>query len=174
MNNYLFSIKINFQGNRAVSVIASPEHNFKETYEIYAGHEIILSAGAFQSPQLLKLSGIGSAKELAAFKISPIVVDSPQVGENLYDHMNVPIYVSINESLSVNADKILSIKELWNYVVKGHGIFGRFGVTGFVNKQDAHYGVGLFGAGSIDEDVLRDISNAKKDVSTFFDIIRKP
>lgn len=158
-------MKIHFQRNQAVSVLVSPENNFKETYEIIARNEIILSAGAFQTPQLLKLSGIGPEKELNAFKITPIV-NSPGIGENLYDHLNVPIFVSINESISVTADKILSFRELWNYVLKGQGVFGRFGVTGFVNEGD--YGVGIFGAGSIDEDVLRDISNAMKDVSTIY------
>lgn len=148
-------------------MLVSPEHNFKEIHQIYARHEIILSAGAFQSPQILKLSGIGPAKELEALRIDPRVVNSSQVGQNLYDHMNVPLYVSITESMSITRDKVLSAAELWRYLMYGEGIFGRFGMTGFVHLPEADYVVGIFGAGAIDEDVLRDISNYKQDVSFF-------
>lgn len=52
--------------------------------------EVILCAGAFQSPQLLLLSGIGAGRELNALGI-PVVVDLAGVGENLIDHLNVAI-----------------------------------------------------------------------------------
>jgi choline dehydrogenase len=51
---------------------------------VNATHEVILSAGAFNTPQLLKLSGIGPAAELQQFDI-PVVVDLPGVGNNLQD-----------------------------------------------------------------------------------------
>jgi choline dehydrogenase len=50
------------------------------------GKEVIVSAGAFQSPQLLMVSGIGSAKHLQQFNI-PIVADRPGVGQNLQDRI---------------------------------------------------------------------------------------
>ena len=53
-----------------------------------ATQEVILSAGAYRSPQLLLLSGIGPAKELAAHGITAIL-DVPHVGKNLHDHMAV-------------------------------------------------------------------------------------
>ena len=53
--------------------------------EIVALKEIIICAGAYRSPQLLMLSGIGPADELSKHEI-PIIVDSPQVGKNLFDH----------------------------------------------------------------------------------------
>lgn len=56
---------------------------------INATKEVILAAGAFNTPQLLKLSGIGPAAELSAFGI-PQLVDLP-VGDNLRDHIEVPI-----------------------------------------------------------------------------------
>ncbi|KAI0117139.1 putative GMC oxidoreductase [Daldinia grandis] len=49
------------------------------------GREIIVSAGAARTPQILMLSGIGPAEELNKFKI-PIVLDQPEVGKNLIDH----------------------------------------------------------------------------------------
>ena len=51
-----------------------------------AGREVILSGGAFNSPQLLELSGIGAAGRLAKLGVKPIV-DAPEVGENLQDHI---------------------------------------------------------------------------------------
>lgn len=55
------------------------------TKQIFAKREVIISGGAFNSPQLLKLSGIGPAEELAQFNI-PLVKDLPGVGENLGDN----------------------------------------------------------------------------------------
>lgn len=55
---------------------------------ITATKEVILSAGAFQSPQLLELSGIGQKAVLAAAGVKPII-NLPGVGENLQDHIRV-------------------------------------------------------------------------------------
>ncbi|WP_345544387.1 GMC family oxidoreductase, partial [Streptomyces chitinivorans] len=53
-----------------------------------ATREVILSAGAIGSPQLLQLSGIGPADLLKAHDI-PVVLDLPGVGENLQDHLQI-------------------------------------------------------------------------------------
>jgi choline dehydrogenase len=58
--------------------------------EVRAKREVILAAGAFNSPQLLKLSGIGPRAELSSFGI-PIVVDLPGVGENLQDRYEIGV-----------------------------------------------------------------------------------
>lgn len=58
------------------------------TQTLRARREVILSAGAFQSPQLLMCSGIGPAQRLAELSI-PLVADSPEVGRNLQDHIDV-------------------------------------------------------------------------------------
>ncbi|QXQ08013.1 GMC family oxidoreductase [Sphingosinicellaceae bacterium] len=57
---------------------------------VIAGKEVILCGGSFNSPQLLMLSGIGPADELARHGI-PVVVDSPGVGANLQDRYEVGI-----------------------------------------------------------------------------------
>lgn len=61
-----------------------------ESYTVSASKEIILCAGAFQSPQLLELSGIGNAALLKSKGIE-VLYDNPNVGENLQDHMYVPL-----------------------------------------------------------------------------------
>ncbi|KAF8706722.1 GMC oxidoreductase, partial [Rhizoctonia solani] len=57
-----------------------------QTYTVKAKKEVILAAGAFQSPQLLELSGIGNATILKNYGIKPLV-DLPGVGENYQDHI---------------------------------------------------------------------------------------
>jgi choline dehydrogenase len=56
--------------------------------KVYATKEVIVCAGAVQSPQILMLSGIGPRAALAAHGIE-VVVDSPDVGQNLQDHLDV-------------------------------------------------------------------------------------
>src|SRR5215471_17648053 len=59
-------------------------------YRVRACKELILSAGAIGTPKLLMLSGIGPAIQLRAHGI-PVVVDLPGVGQNLQDHVALPI-----------------------------------------------------------------------------------
>ncbi|KAK4188590.1 hypothetical protein QBC35DRAFT_548974 [Podospora australis] len=56
----------------------------------YARREVIVSGGAFNSPQLLLLSGIGNKTELAKFNI-PVIKDLPGVGQHLMDNQEMPI-----------------------------------------------------------------------------------
>ncbi|KAH9478588.1 Oxidoreductase cicC [Psilocybe cubensis] len=56
----------------------------------FANREVILSGGTFNTPQLLKLSGIGPADELSQFDI-PVVLDSPAVGTNMQDRYEVGV-----------------------------------------------------------------------------------
>lgn len=62
-----------------------------ETYALEARTEVIISAGSFQSPQLLMLSGIGPADHLASVGID-CVVDAPEVGQNLKDHLQLGLF----------------------------------------------------------------------------------
>lgn len=145
----------------AVSVSSAAGENMRKAQHLFARHEIIISAGAYQTPQLLKLSGIGPAAELREHKIR-VLHDSPNVGTNLYDHMHLPLYVSINVSASMTLEKLFSASTVWQYLWHGSGLLSRFGVIGFVSDGDA--GVGLFGVGSIDEKGMRDVSNYFKEV----------
>ncbi|XP_061382353.1 glucose dehydrogenase [FAD, quinone]-like [Danaus plexippus] len=58
----------------------------KKSYVIRASGEIIISAGAIQSPQILMLSGVGDSEQLEELGIHPII-NSPGVGQNLQDHV---------------------------------------------------------------------------------------
>ncbi len=72
---------------------ADPRHTASNQGTVgraYARKEVIISGGTFNSPQLLKLSGIGPAAELAQFNIN-VVVNLPGVGTNLQDNYEVPV-----------------------------------------------------------------------------------
>jgi choline dehydrogenase len=58
--------------------------------QVFVSREVIVAAGAFNSPQLLKLSGVGPTKELKDFGID-VVADLPGVGENLQDRYEVGV-----------------------------------------------------------------------------------
>ena len=73
--------RILFEGTKAVGVDVE---SGGERYTVY-GEEIILCAGAINSPQLLMLSGVGPKEHLEEFGI-PVVRDVPGVGQNLRDH----------------------------------------------------------------------------------------
>lgn len=68
--------------------------------EISAQREVILAGGAYNSPQLLMLSGIGPADTLTAFGI-PVVVDQPMVGQNLQDHAAVNLVYTHSQPVSL-------------------------------------------------------------------------
>jgi choline dehydrogenase-like flavoprotein len=83
---------------RAVGVQYRPNggRGALQTLRVRAGGEVVLSAGAFGSPQLLMLSGIGPTDHLRAHGIEP-VRDLPGVGENLHDHVDVVMVVDAPE-----------------------------------------------------------------------------
>ena len=73
------------EGQRAQGVAWVKDGN---VHQLHANNEVVLCAGAIQSPQILQLSGIGHSALLAQHKIST-VVNLPGVGENLQDHLQV-------------------------------------------------------------------------------------
>jgi choline dehydrogenase len=69
----------------ASGVIVQGDSNSKNTFVLSAKKEVILSAGVFQSPQLLMVSGVGPKETLQKFNI-PVIADRPGVGQQLIDH----------------------------------------------------------------------------------------
>ena len=78
------SERVTFDGKRANGVEFRQQ---KTPARVTARREVILSAGAFQSPQLLMLSGIGPAAHLRDHGVE-VIHDAQQVGENLQDHLD--------------------------------------------------------------------------------------
>lgn len=76
--------KILFEGKRAVGVAYQHSNKIRE---VRASKEVILSAGAFQSPQLLQLSGVGRSQDILRHGIE-MVHDLQGVGQNLQDHLD--------------------------------------------------------------------------------------
>jgi len=79
---YMLVTRLLFEGTRAVGVEAS---QLGQLQELRAEREVILCGGAYNSPQLLMLSGIGPAEHLTMREIE-VLLDQPAVGENLGDH----------------------------------------------------------------------------------------
>ncbi|KAI2485683.1 GMC oxidoreductase [Pyrenophora tritici-repentis] len=70
---------------------------------LISGREIILCAGAFESPAILERSGIGSKEVLAAANI-PILYELPGVGENLQDHLNCGLSFETRDDIATRDD----------------------------------------------------------------------
>ncbi len=79
---YMHVHRVLFEGRRAVGVEAS---RLGEVQELRAEREVILCGGAYNSPQLLMLSGVGPAEHLTMREVE-VLLDQPAVGENLSDH----------------------------------------------------------------------------------------
>ncbi len=79
------ALKLLFDGARASGV--SGITGAGEPFEVRAEREVIVACGAYDSPKLLMLSGVGRAEELELLQI-PLVAESPEIGTNLQDHPN--------------------------------------------------------------------------------------
>lgn len=77
---------------------------------VSVSREVILSAGSVMSPQILELSGIGNTKVLAQAGV-PVKVESPNVGENLQDHLMLATIFEVDPLLA-NKDDLLSDEKL--------------------------------------------------------------
>jgi choline dehydrogenase len=89
--------RVLLEGTRAVGI---EYHSGDGLQTVRASREVVLSAGAFNSPQLLMLSGIGPADHLTSVGIEP-VVDSPHVGEHLQDHPLATVTYAVNEPVTL-------------------------------------------------------------------------
>ncbi|MFC3174012.1 choline dehydrogenase [Novosphingobium bradum] len=129
---------LSFDGTRATGV----EYELRgRKCRAMAGAEVILCAGAFGSPQLLMLAGIGDAQELGELGI-PVRQHLPGVGKDLQDHVAVAIQYSTESrtasptrQLSMIGRLVLGIK--WLFLRKGLGTSNYFEVGAFFRGNDA-------------------------------------
>jgi choline dehydrogenase len=90
--------RILFSGRRAVGVEYRQGDRARTAH---ADGEVILAAGAFNSPQLLQLSGVGPAAHLQSLGI-PVIADMPGVGADLQDHLQVRMQYRCTEPITMN------------------------------------------------------------------------
>ncbi|XP_026685748.1 glucose dehydrogenase [FAD, quinone] [Diaphorina citri] len=90
-------------------------------HKVFARKEVILSAGALNSPQLLMLSGIGPREHLAEIGV-PLIHDSPGVGQNLQDHIAVGgIVFKIDYPVSLVMNRMVTVSAAVKYATQGKG-----------------------------------------------------
>jgi choline dehydrogenase len=129
-----FASRVVIENGRAAGV----EYTRRGRSEVARAGEVILCGGAFNSPQLLQLSGIGNAAELEALGID-VVADVPGVGEHLQDHLEVYIQYGCKEPVSMVPQLAkwrrpwLGLKWLFG---KGPAATNHFEGGGFVRSND--------------------------------------
>ncbi|MDT5286564.1 MAG: hypothetical protein QOF88_1453 [Mycobacterium sp.] len=107
--------RVLFDGNRAVGVELDTDGRRQV---VRARREVLLCAGAINTPQLLMLSGIGDRDQLAEHGIET-VHHAPEVGANLLDHLVVPLGFDAQRDTLFAAEKPL---ELVNYLARRRGM----------------------------------------------------
>ena len=103
-----------------------------------ARREVILSGGPINSPQLLKLSGIGPAAEIKSFGLD-VVHDLPGVGENLQDHLEFYFQVAVTQPITLYSSMGLFAKGMigarWLLRHDGLGATNHFESCGFIRSR---------------------------------------
>ncbi len=115
--------------------------------QLHTGHadaEVILAAGALQSPQLLQLSGIGPAALLKQHGIA-VLADAPEVGLNLQDHYQARVIVKLKLRKSLNDDvrnplRLAQMGAQWLFGQRGPLTVGAGQVGGLVATEHARGG----------------------------------
>jgi choline dehydrogenase len=102
--------RIVLEGRRVVAVEARSAGG---DLTVKAHREIVLTAGAIQSPQLLMLSGIGDGEHLSALGLA-VRHDLPGVGRNLHDHLASPVHMRMRNPASYGVSLRAMPRNLWN------------------------------------------------------------
>lgn len=130
-----FVTEIHYEGRRATGV------TYKKNGKLHTidANEVILSGGAFNTPQLLQLSGIGDSEFLKSKGIEPRV-HLPGVGENFEDHLEVYIQhkckepVSLQPSLDIKRMPFIGLQ--WIFTRTGAAASNHFEGGGFVRSNN--------------------------------------
>ena len=132
---HALATRVVFSGRRAQAI---EYRRGGRTHRASAAAEIILSGGPINSPQLLKLSGVGPAAELQGLGID-VVHDLPGVGENLQDHLEFYFQVACKEPItlysSINLWSRALIGARWLLRKDGLGATNHFETCGFIRSR---------------------------------------
>ena len=135
VRTHALATRIVFDGRRASGVLyrrAAGEHLLR------ARREVIVSGGPINTPQLLKLSGVGSAAELSQHGIG-LVHELPGVGENLQDHLEFYFQVACTQPITLYSQMSPYRKALiglrWLLRKDGLGASNQFETGGFIRSR---------------------------------------
>ncbi|XP_033739719.1 glucose dehydrogenase [FAD, quinone]-like [Pecten maximus] len=120
-----FVTKVIIENKKAVGVELIRRN---KKIRVYARKEVILSGGAINTPQLLMLSGIGPKEHLKEMGI-PVVADLP-VGNDLQDHILIPVVQNINVSAALTDQKVLSVSTTLQYLLLKSGYLSSTALEG--------------------------------------------
>ena len=137
---HALATRVAFEGRRAIGV-----HYLRDgrEWKARARREIILCGGPINSPQLLKLSGVGPAAELRALSVD-VVADRAGVGENLQDHLELTVQVASRQPITLFSHTGLFGRALigaeWLMRGRGLGASNHFEAGGFIrSRAGVHY-----------------------------------
>jgi choline dehydrogenase len=132
---HALATRILFEGRRATGLEYVRGNT---THRVRVGRELILSSGPINSPQLLKLSGVGPGAELSTHGI-PVVHELAGVGENLQDHLEFYFQVACKEPItlysSINLWSRALIGARWLLRKDGLGATNHFETCGFIRSR---------------------------------------
>ena len=103
-----------------------------------AAREVVLAAGAINSPKLLQLSGIGDPARLTAAGVAPLHA-LPGVGENLQDHLELYVQQACTQPITLYSQLNLFSKARigaeWLFFKRGHGTSNHFESAAFIRSR---------------------------------------
>ncbi len=158
------STRVLIEQGRAVGVEYEQSGQLKQAR---AAREVILSGGAYNSPQLLLLSGVGPAAEIEALGIKP-VHDLPGVGRNLQDHPSIRIEFIANDGVAFDSklrfDRMLASVVQWHLFATGTGAGLPVSAMGFYKSRP----------GLSRPDIQTLVSPTAFNANLWFPLIKKP
>ncbi len=135
VRTHALATRVLFEGRRAVGV---RYERGGSSQQVHARREVILCAGPINSPQLLKLSGAGPARELTSLGID-VVRDLPGLGENLQDHLEFYFQVASREPVTLYSQMSILRRALiglrWILTRDGLGASNHFETGGFIRSR---------------------------------------
>lgn len=172
--------RIVFEGTRAIGIDVTVNG---EARRIDCAGEIVLSAGAMESPLLLQRSGIGDAGRLALAGI-PLVAHSPDVGERMIEHLSLSMPFRLDRGRGTNKSffGVGAALAMLRYLLRGDGVLatGPFEVGAFCNvahpdgRTDAQFYLGgyTFQVGDDKDPVPLDKIDPKPGVTIYGQLLR--